>query len=370
MKKNTHIYENHPELGQEPHLEHLHQHRAQGHRSDIIKDPLYVIAPVFNPHRYRSRWKMYKNFEKHVLDSGAHLITVEVSYGNRAEVFTESADDVRHKVIHYRTPHEIWLKENMINLAIQQLPNDWKYVAWIDADVQFTRPDWVGETLQKLQHYHIVQMFSVAFDMSPNYIPYGINYGFMHDYINGVPNKDLGITRSLVSNGYCEDGEVVVNPNIKANRWHPGFAWAARRQAIVDLGGLIDWAILGSADDHMAKALINKHHKSVPAQLKEYKRMIGIWEERANKYIQGNVGYVSGAINHYFHGVKKNRKYVERWHILKENNFEPSIDLKRDWNGLYQLTDTKQKLRDQIRQYFHQRQEDLVPVEGVKGFLD
>jgi hypothetical protein len=136
---------------------------------------------------------------------------------------------------------------------------------------------------------------------------------------------------------------------LKVNRWHPGFAWAIRRQAFNDLGGLIDWAILGSADDHMAKALIGRENRSVPTTMHpEYRHMLKVWQERAEKYIKRNVGYVSGTIHHMFHGAKKNRKYVERWQILTKNKFQPSVDLKKDWHGLYQLTDRSWKLRDDI----------------------
>lgn len=216
--------ERHPELETQSHLNNLHSHVSQFHRADIVKDPLYVIAPIFNPQRYRIRWKHYLNFEKHILDSGAHLVLIEASFGNRSEVFTEKIHE-RLTIINVRTNQEIWLKENMINLAIQQLPADWKYVAWIDADIQFVRPDWVGETIHQLQHYDIVQMFSVAFDLDPNFMPYGINYSFMHDYVNGVPNKDMNIEGS----SYGKSVMSKKTPGLKVNRWHPGFAWAARR---------------------------------------------------------------------------------------------------------------------------------------------
>jgi hypothetical protein len=42
-----------------------------------------------------------------------------------------------------------------------------------------------------------------------------------------------------------------------SGKWnHTGFAGACRKSAWDNLGGLIDWAILGSADYHMAAALV------------------------------------------------------------------------------------------------------------------
>jgi hypothetical protein len=125
------------------------------------------------------------------------------------------------------------------------------------------------------------------------------------------------------------------------------------------MGGLIDVAILGSSDHHMALALIGHYHDSIPKYMhSHYTKAIEGWEKNATQHIQHNIGYVPGIIKHYWHGKKKNRKYVQRWDILKNNNFDPFVDLKRDYQGLWQLAGNKPKLRDDIRKYFRQRSED------------
>lgn len=284
------------------------------------------------------------------MNKQAHLVTIECSFGDRSDVIEEQVD-YNHTVIKVETKHEIWLKESMINLAISRLPKDWKYVAWIDADITFVRPDWVGECLHILQHHPIIQMFSVAVDVDSNHIPYQIHSSFCHDYINGVKPSDYyrGLNR---------------------NTWHPGYAWAATRKAISDLGGLIDWAILGAGDNHMAYSLIGNCDKSMHKDVNgEYRNMVRVWQERAEKYIKRNVGYMDGTIIHYYHGAKVNRRYYDRWQILTKNNFQPSLDLKRDWNGLYQLTDRIPKLRRDIQQYFRQRDEDNTDMKGTKSLI-
>lgn len=330
-----------------------HFHPAHFHRSDLVKRYLDVITVVFNPQRYRVRWKHYKDFENYVLSNNeARLTTIEASFGERTEVLEEQVSD-KHKIIHVQTPHEIWIKENLINLAIQRLPIDWRYVAWVDCDVQFVRPDWVGETLHQLQHYDIVQMFSLAMDVDPDFVPFLCSTGFVHDWINGVPEHN------------CYDGKWR-----KPNSWHTGYAWAARRQAIRDLGGLIDWGILGSSDNHMARCLVGQWHKSVNSKVHpEYKDMLKVWQERAEKYIKRNIGYVDGTLIHHFHGAKVHRRYKDRWKILVGNQFRPSRDLKRDWHGVYQLTDRSRELKREIQEYFRQRNEDDINMQGVKNFI-
>lgn len=329
-------------------------------RGDTVNETLYVITPVFNPHRYRTRWKLYQQFESHIISLGAHLVTIECSFGARQEVLTEQRAE-NHTVIHVYTENELWLKENLINLAVQRLPKSAKYIAWVDGDIQFTRPDIVGETIQKLQHYHVVQMFSVAYDLTPKFEPYQINYGFAHDYLNGVADKVKGKNwgdyyEQPPTNNPCDKLKIV--------RWHPGFAWAYTVEAWNALGGLIDTAILGSADNHMARALIGQFEKSCPkTATPEYKDAIRIWQERALKYVKKDIGYVDGQINHFFHGSKKHRNYKGRWKILVENKFNPKTDLKRMFNGTWQLEDDRIQLRDDIRAYFSQRSEDSIDLQ-------
>lgn len=323
-------------------------------RPDIVKDKLYVITAVFNPQRYRTRWSLYKRFEQYILNNKeAHLVTVEYVFGQREEALIEDVSE-NHTVIHLRGASEFWAKENLLNIGIQHLPEDWKYVAWIDADVSFIRPDWVGETIQQLQHYQIVQMFQLSIDVDPTYIPFSMSSGFVNDWINGVPD-------------YGGPYQKKWKP---ANTFHTGYAWAARKEALRNIGGLLDWAILGSSDNHFARCLVGQWEGSVNRGVhKEYKELLKIYQERCLKYINKNIGYVPGSLIHYFHGAKENRRYKDRWKILVEHQFQPSKHLKRDWNGLYQLTDENPELVKDIREYFRQRNEDDLDMKGIKNFL-
>lgn len=332
-------------------------HPASFHRPDKVLDPLYVITPIFNPQRYRTRWKHYLNFEKQVLDSGAHLITIEASFGERQEVLTQTVSD-KHTIINIRTSQEIWLKENMINLAISRLPSNWKYVAWIDADIQFIRPDWVGETLQQLQHYQVVQMFSEAHDTDSNFEVIQTHKGFIWCYQN-LDSSPTQMGKSIPAKS--KDGYSTEMLG-KTHYWHPGFAWAARKEAINNLGGLIDWSILGGGDTFMAWALIGElNNRNMPRSLGESGvRLLQEWQERAEKFVKRNVGHIEGGIYHFWHGSRKSRRYEDRGAILTGAQFNPEKDLYRDWQGLYQINPDNIKLRDGARKYFRSRNEDQI----------
>lgn len=322
-------------------------------RPDAVNEPLYVVTPFYNSARYRSRWKLYGPFEKYILDSGAHLVTIECTYGERAE--TLFATHPNHTVIRVRTNHEIWLKENLINVAVTRLPQDWKYMAWIDADIIFARPDWVGETLQQLQHYKAVQMWSQYQDVTHDYELIGTMRSFMDCYIHG---GDGNVGKKPTVGGYGEGKKRVGYPGA------PGLAWAMRRDAWDELGGLIDCSILGACDWYMAHALIGKLEIVLSKKYnRRYREILFEWQNRAERHVRRNVGVVKGLAIHFWHGPKVDRKYGSREQILIGGNYNPEYDLKRDWQGVYQLTDRSIELRDNIRQYFRERNEDDIRVK-------
>jgi hypothetical protein len=319
-------------------------------RGDTVNSPLYVVTCITNPVRYWARYELYYEFARRVADAGAILYTVEAAYGNRQHAITDQANP-NH--IQLRMQDEVWHKENLLNLAIQRLPADWKYVAWIDADVLFSRPDWVAETIQQLQTYQVVQLFTEALDLGPNYELIKRHKGYVYCELNGM-RESPGAYGSEGSRGGVIAGAVPPH-------FHSGFAWAARREAIDALGGLIDFSILGAADKQMAAGFFGCMEYVVPKDISAgYREQLLLWQDRAERYVKRNVGYVEGLLLHHWHGSKVNRQYFTRWQILTETGFDPELDLKRDWQGMYQLTERSSMLRDRIRGYFRQRNEDSI----------
>src|SRR5262249_6202674 len=158
-----------------------------------------------------------------------------------------------------RTNVEIWHKENALNLLISNAIRNYpeaKYFAWVDADVQFARPDWAQETLQQLQHFHVVQMWSMCQDLSaghevvgyedggeqlPGMVYQNVQAGLYGKYSGKIdPSNPYG----AVARGAKRD--------VSSHPGHCGYAWAATRDALDTLGGLIDWSVCGANDHHMA----------------------------------------------------------------------------------------------------------------------
>lgn len=318
-------------------------------------DKFYVITIISNPVRYKSRYELYRKFKEMCDAGGVKLITVEQAFGERPFEVTERDNPMHLQV---RSEDELWHKENMINLGIhyvRQLDPDAKYVAWVDADISPMMPpkQWFTETWHALQHYKVVQMFEWSQDLDPNYNPLG--------------DKQRGFLASYVASGYkLPDDSGYWKINGYTRHGHPGYAWAADMQTLTDLGNLIEEAILGAGDRHMALGLIGAMSQSIQAGVHaNYRKLLMQWQERADRWIRRDVGYVPGTIYHFWHGKKLDRGYHDRWKILIENSFDPAVDIKRDSQGLLVLetwSRRQQMLRDQIRSYFRSRNEDSIDV--------
>lgn len=321
----------------------------------------YVVTPVFNPWRFRSRYRLYREFAEYLAADHIPLYTIEAAFGARPFEVTEPGNPHHVRV---RTSEELWHKERMINLAIQRLPADWEYVAWIDADVRFVRPDWALETVQLLQHYSVLQLFSDAIDLDPGHNLLRQSQGFVRVYLENT-RAGIGLPpgKGMLQPCTVPYGAATMSTNNQLYLGHPGFAWAMRRDAFENLGGLFDKAILGAGDHHMALALVHASQRSFPEAVSPgYKRAVYEWETRCRQYIDRNIGFMPGSLLHYWHGRKADRRYVERWKILIEHQYDPETDLKYDSQGLYQFTDRSHDLAYDIRHYFEVRNEDTIEL--------
>ena len=295
---------------------------------------LWVITPIFNPVNYQSRNLLYHQFAKRMADENVNLFTVELAFGSKP--FEVTCEENRNH-LQLRTNAVMWHKEKLINLAAERLPRNWEYIAWVDADLTFLNPCWLKEAVLKLQRFPVVQLFSQAVDLTSDNMILRVHDGFAFAHQNDMINQQTSYNKTF----------------------HPGFAWAMRRDAFDRLGGLLDFAILGSADQHMAQAFVGKMKNTLnKGYSKTYIEKLMAWQHDAKLVVDGNLGYVSGAIAHYWHGSKKDRGYTNRFQLLIKHGFNPGKHLERDWQGLWRFDQSAHKLECEIYKYFLSRNED------------
>jgi len=303
--------------------------------NDPIEDKLNVIIVISNPCLYAKRYILLKEFVKRFEEeeTNVELFIVEMIYNNQKFIIT---DKKNKKHLQLKTETPIWHKENMVNLGVNNLlPTGWKAFAWIDADIEFESNSWALDTLKILNGCKdIVQIFSHAIDM----------------------DKDETSLNHFNSFGYsfCKNKKYTTKG---LDYWHPGFAWAITRKAYEKIGGLYDVGVLGSGDNIMAIALINKCEKLMNINYSEdYNNSMVEFQKKAKTL---RLGYTPGVIRHHYHGSKKNRQYTERWQLLMKHLYSPIQHLKYNETGILIPTELFTKdFKNDIMTYFKERKED------------
>lgn len=319
-----------------PHQHPHPEYHSQGQRW-CEDQTLHVAVAYTNPNKYKSRRRLFNNFRQVMARTPNVVLHVgEAAYGDLPFEVTNEGHPMDHQ---FRSRSVLWLKENLLNLVVQRFPKDWKYGAYIDGDVTFTRYDWALEAIHMLQHYSWIQLFSQYSNLGPN-----------NEVLNTTPScvkrhlDNLGSPRNYTQGA-------------------TGLAWGFTREAFDAAGGFLDRCILGSGDWHMALGLIGEPDRTpevtaLTGEAARYSEYIRIWQERANRAFRQNIGVLENYAVHHFHGPKDLRHYGERRKILQVNDYNPYVDVFPDWQGLYQITPEKPRLRDGIRRYFSARSED------------
>ena len=293
------------------------------------KEILYVVLPYFNYCGFKRRQELFVKFVNEI----RHVKNVRIVVSELTGPAPLPCLPV-WKHIKNRGDTPVWMKEKLINVAIKQLPDDWEYVAWIDADITFLNPNWAQDTIDALQTNDVVQMFRTAVNLGPNNEAIKIDKGFGYMY--------------------AESGTPYVKTD-KYGHWHPGYAWACTRSTFRTMGNaLLDWAILGSGDRHMAMAWIGRVLDSCPGTIHmNYKIMLMEYQHKCQNF---SVSYVPGTILHHWHGRLEDRKYRERWDILVRHKFDPISDVTMS----LRLTPFGKRMEKDLKAYFEGRREDSI----------
>eukprot|EP01064_Diplonema_japonicum_P005041 TRINITY_DN13341_c2_g1_i2.p1 TRINITY_DN13341_c2_g1~~TRINITY_DN13341_c2_g1_i2.p1 ORF type:complete len:514 (+),score=81.34 TRINITY_DN13341_c2_g1_i2:23-1543(+) len=321
-------------------------------------ETLHMVAVVFNPAGFNTRKELYKKFEKELFlnvsntkRSSVILWTIECLFPGQTDYSVTDSRNPYH--IQVRAPHKIWLKENLINLAVKQFPSDWQYMAWVDADIIFEQYEVADRTIAALKISPVVQMFE------------DINF-------LGPDNEILETNKSF---GYfCQNTRAIDVANFDKAYPHPGFAWAMTRTAYKMVNGLPDFSIVGNCDNHFAYAMLGRVDESIPEAAWGYvsvgyrnflhgmqSALMSMQRTLASGQRLGP-GYVPGMkIRHLWHGDWRDRGYVTRWACLhvQGTTFDPAEHLARD-DGMLVLKD--RRFLEPIERYFTSRKEDSKQV--------
>lgn len=271
--------------------------------------------------------KNYYNFSIHVENSGAILYTAEIDVGKGFVVTHSRATN--HLQLRASCP-EIWNRDCAFNLLLKRLPSSAEYVAYTDSDIMFCNPNWVNETIDLLQKYPAIQMWSHTRDLDAEYMPdqdETVYKSWAYDYVHNLPT-------------------------FKPDKF-TGMAWAFRRE-VLEKVPMIDWIISGQSDTEFCLAAIGMSRLGSTAA---YDRRYLHWADKVYDVVNGKVNYVPGLLIHHFHGPRNKRGYEAIRNILVNSRFDPDRDIEYDDNGLYRFTGVNTILEKAMHDWYYNRED-------------
>lgn len=309
-------------------------------------DSLWFVCCVSNPCGYMSRINLYNDFVRHVMkDLEISLMTVECAYNDHPYLLMDEGKKYESEAVHHmhvpvRSNSVLWHKENILNAGIKKLPPHVQYVVWCDADLVFMRGKEVkNDIMNELKKCPFVQCFSTTLDLDPTGDVMKVHHGFGFSQVHKIKAK-----------------------NDKFETYdHSGYVWAATRELLADVGGLLDVGIVGSGDRMMAMASVGRISECCNDDYHaDYNNAMMAWQEKLLRHTNGNVSYVKGVLKHQFHGYKEDRQYTTRPQILKNHKYSPLTDLVLNEQGVYEWTPDKPKLHADVHTFFLNRKEDIA----------
>lgn len=277
-----------------------------------------IISCFFNPQNSPYRLKAFNTWYESIKHLNHRVIECVIGDG---EPQLERNDYI--SVV--RTPSLLWHKESLLNKIIKDLPDDFRYVFWVDADVIFENKNWLVEGVKALQENVIIQPFEYCVhldrdEVKPSFeVPWSL-----------LPNQwNNKVWKSFCANYYQDEYWEDENYD---NHGHVGFAWGARRE-ILDQMPLYDRALIGGADHIIAHAAAGQiNHSCILKSFTDNLEEVAEWSQRFYDLVKGRIGYVPGNLYHIWHGDIEKRQYLKRIQDFTEKTKEIT---QKDENGLY-----------------------------------
>lgn len=294
-----------------------------------------IITFHFNPTGSKKLKETYYDFLSGLKNLAKYVKCYEL-------VFDDNEPEIKNSKVIKGTLEKncMWQKESLMNVAIKESNvNDKKYVIWVDHDIIFDNPNWLIETISKLES--------------------GVDFIQPFVRVKYLSQDKLDIQSSSVSRVYVKKTNDTRNSRNSSGA--PGAVWAAKVESLSKISPLPN-SFLGSGDEFLAFGLFKgddweRHHK-----LYNYEKKI---KDAVEKHIlktrsfNFNVDYTENNIFHLWHGDFTNRQYTTRYHIAKDNNIDLTKDIIVNDNGILEFVGSRaEHFSKLIYEFFENRKED------------
>lgn len=301
-----------------------------------------IIACYFNPQGNPYRLTAFNKF----YDSIKHLNhrIVECVIGDTQAELPETEFITR---IH--TPSLLWHKESLLNKIVSELPQEFKYVFWLDTDVIFTNKKWLLDSVESLQTNNIMQPFEYCVHLDQDQTEPSFDLDFERTYVGDPKTRHSKMWRSFCAN-HNTSSDLSCDVNYDKHG-HVGFAWGARRE-VLDIMPLYDKALIGGADHIMAHAAAGQiNHSCITKSFTDDIDAVNAWSRLFYLVVNEKIGYAKGDLYHIWHGDLVKRQYLKR---IQDFTSTAKNITERDENGLHVTTNGDDEY---VKQYFDHRED-------------
>lgn len=282
-----------------------------------------AVTNFYNPANRKTKldnfWRFREQF-KHF-----PLFVIEAAFERNP--FVLSKNDCYMQV---RCKDVIWQQYRLVNLVIQNLPEQYDKVIWVDSDILFESEESFCKIDDLLDEFKVVQSYSSVTLLDKN--------------------STTGKIKQSVAKIALENAKKPTATNLAgnldlSNQFASGFSWAVQRD-LIEKFGIYDYWITGSCDSAFIIGIWGDWNndfitKRLNSKMKDHYME---WAIPFNKYVNGNVSFADLQIKHLWHGE---RNYRKRWLCLK--NFDPSLDIKINEAGVLEWNSNKPDLQDCCR---------------------
>jgi hypothetical protein len=318
-------------------------------RSTNSPSKLWAITSYYNPMGYRTRRVNYDAFWRNLSIS---LLTVEQGFHGDFELGDQDAT----KLIQVSAPDVMWQKERLLNLALEQLPDECEAVSWIDCDLIFERSDWPELVMETLEENKLVQLFGEVRALKRDA---DLSMPLSNQYYLNRRSVASGLVDGLLDRHQLAPTRDILKTHGMASDFANGYAWAMKREPLERIG-FYDASIIGGGDYKLFQAargrwdVVRESHSLNDREFEYYHK----WAVPFYEEIQGQIGCVPGNTYHLWHGELRDRQYLPRHSVLKAHDFDPTKDIALDESGCWRWNSDKPALHETLRRFFVGRRED------------
>ena len=329
-------------------------------KKNTTKNTLYLILPYYNYYQNINRENNLMKIIDYYKNFNCNLILVEGISSSSKPLEDLSSKIFKH--IKYSIPQNIWIKENLIDLAFKNhLPQNWQYACWIDADSIILDKNFVKKTISLLKKNDIIQMFNFAFNKK--YLKPDQNNSetlFIDPLEIGYINFHISFKEISI----CEN-----NYHFDKIQKHTGFGWGLNKNFYKKISDIIDFNVIGGGDRLIAKCITQNLKRNerldgrnfVEIYSKKYLKQINVLYK---KFKNCKFSYLDSFLLHLSHGDVISKQYNKRHQILKKYKFDKSMASKNK-DGIIFLKN--QNLVNNIASYMESREKNAyIPPKIIE----